>query len=203
MLQPFSYGTLSYIFNNVGLTHSWYTKCNYYEKGIFNSHNNSNGSWKFLNKNYFNGFNVVKSCRCCLLLWTIKVQRREYFCVLDDINVTSHTLTSESSSAPKNCFKTHISLIRYQICLYKTTFCKRAAQRKIYQTNFRRVPWIRVSTHAFFVGFWIREFLGTKRTWNNSREVTKHAQFECNPKHVIIELSNSFRIQTFFMKKDI
>ena len=77
----------------------------------------------------------------------------------------------------------------------------RAAQRKIYQTNFRRVPWIRVSTHAFFVGFWIREFLGTKRTWNNSREVTKHAQFKCNPKHVIIEFSNSFRIQTFFIQK--
>ena len=77
----------------------------------------------------------------------------------------------------------------------------RAAQRKIYQTNFRRVPWIRVSTHAFFVGFWIREFLGTKRTWNNSREVTKHAQFECNPKHVIIEPSNSFRITTFFIPK--
>ena len=107
-----------------------FTQTYYYEKGIFNSHNNSNGSWKFLNKNYFNGFNVVKSCRCCLLLWTIRVQRREYFFVLDDINVTSHTLTSESSSAPKNCFKTLISLIRYQICLNKTTFCKRTEQHK-------------------------------------------------------------------------
>ena len=63
-------------------------------------------------------------------VWNIKDQRREYFFVLDDINVTSHTLTSESSSAPKNCFKTLISLIRYQICLNKTTFCKWTEQHK-------------------------------------------------------------------------